>query len=195
MKLVIIKDKLKLVKKLWYIVWATLFVMVILKLTFNYWQPYVIPNEKLQIISDFIDDNAIIKTIIDKFFYSINLYFLILTGIRKWKFNKKYPIIVILLCAVLSALDDLTIYNSLFDSIISIFSLIVFTIIIDKTKWKSILLSFLLSNIFLFLSLWLENVSNVDIKPYIIKLLLNFDYYIMMILNYFIFNLFILRKE
>ena len=60
-----IKNKSKLAIKLFVVVWIVLAVHIALKLTFNYWQPYIIPNDQLQVISDFIDDNRWIRTISD----------------------------------------------------------------------------------------------------------------------------------
>lgn len=189
-----VKNKSRLATKLFIIVWIVLAIHIGLKLTFNYWQPYVIPNDRLQAISDFIDNNSIIKIILDKILYIINVVFMILAGIQEWKFNKKYPIIIILICAILSALNDFTPINQLTDSIISIFTLIVLPLIINKKKWLYVLLTFAFSNIFLFLSLWLEGFVNSNDMQYICKVFLEFDYYIMLVLNYFVFNL-VRKKE
>ena len=188
-KIQIVKDKSRLVKKLFIMVWCVLALHLILKLTFNYWQPYVIPTKQLQVISDFVDNNRWVEAIIDKSFYIFNVCVMVLTGIRKWKFEKQYPVIIIFVCCLISTLDDLTPLNTIIDSIVTIFTLIILPLIIDKKKWLTILLTFALNFIFLYLSLWLEEVSNVDFKPYIIKMFLVFDYYIMLILNYFLFNL------
>lgn len=190
MKLVIIKDKLKLVKKLWYIVWATLFVMVILKLTFNYWQPYVIPNEKLQIISDFIDDNAIIKTIIDGLLFIINGTLIILCSIKRWWFKNKIQSIIIISIITLTYILFSIFGNNSIVILILTFGI---PLILDYKKWKYTLLAFLLSNIFLFLSLWLEGFANSNSMQYVVKVFLELDYYIMLLLNYFVFNL--LKKK
>jgi hypothetical protein len=193
MKSKMVKNKSKLAIKLFIIVWVVLAVHIALKLTFNYWQPYVISNDKLQAISDFIDSHSIIKIISDKIFYIINVVFMILAGIQEWKFKKKYPIIIILICAILSALNDFTPINQLTDTIISLFTLIVLPLIINKKKWLTIILTFAFSYIFLFLSLWLEGFVNANDMNHIISTFLVFDYYIMLALNYFVFNL--LRKE
>lgn len=194
MKDQIIKNKARLSVKLFIVVWVVLLVHVLLKLTFNYWQPYVIPNETLQVISDFIDSHIIIKSIIDKLFWIVGTYFMILAGIRQWKFEKKYPVILILICAFLSAIDDYyQPLDQIIDTIVLIFALIVLPLIIDKKKWLYILITFALNFVFLKLSLWLEGFSTGDNMPYITATFLNIDYYIMLILNYFVFNLF--RKK
>ena len=185
-----VKNKSKLAVKLFIIVWVVLAVHIALKLTFNYWQPYVIPNEQLQAISDFIDDNRWIEIILNYIWYMISGLLLILSGLRYWKFkNKNQFIIVVSLISisfVLLAFFKITTINTLFITII-------LPIIFEKKKWITILITFGLSNIFLFLSLWLEGFINANDMPYLIAMFLNFDYYIMLVLNYFVFNL--TRKE
>ena len=56
----IIKSPTRLVVKLFILVWVFLALHITLKLTFNYWQPYVIPTPQLQAISDFIDNKELI---------------------------------------------------------------------------------------------------------------------------------------
>ena len=46
-----VKNKSRLAIKLFIIVWLVLAIHIALKLTFNYWQPYVIPNETLGAIN------------------------------------------------------------------------------------------------------------------------------------------------
>lgn len=185
-----VKNKSKLAIKLFIIVWVVLAVHIALKLTFNYWQPYVIPNEQLQAISDFIDANRWIEIILNYIWYMISGLLLILAGLRYWKFKNKNQFIIVLslisISFVLLAFFKITTINTLFITII-------LPIIFDKKKWLTILITFGLSNIFLFLSLWLEEFINANDMPYLIAMFLNFDYYIMLVLNYFVFNL--TRKE
>ena len=188
-----INNKSKLATKLFIAVWIVLALHITLKLTFNYWQPYVIPNDTLQIISNFIDNNTIVKMILNKFFWMIGTSFMILASIQEWKFNKKY-LIILLICAVISAVDDFTLLDSIIDTIIMIFTLIGIPLIINKKKWLTTILTFVFSYVFLFLSLWLKGFSKTDDMPYLIAILFNNDYYIMLILNYFVFN-FIKTKE
>lgn len=185
----ILKNPTRVAIKMFILVWVVLLLQAVLKLTFNYWQPYVIPNETMKVISDFIDNNYWISVIIDKSLLIINAMLMVLSSIQEWWFKKKYPIIIILISAVLSFLDDFSPYNAIIDSIISIFVTLALPLIINIKKWKTTLLTFIFSNIFLLLSLWLENTLNVDNLPYIISILLNNDYYIMLILNYIAFNL------
>ena len=191
-----IKDKKRLVIKLFIALWIVLALHILLKLTFNYWQPYVIPNDTLQKYSDFIDKNIILKFIINKGFWIIGTYFMILAGIQEWKFKKIYPIFIIIICAILSAIDNyFNLLDGIVDSVISIFILIIFPLIINRKKWLTILLTFALSYLFLFLSLWLEEFATGDDMNHIVATFLVFDYYIMLVLNYFVFNFIKKKKE
>ena len=179
------------------ILWFLLFLQVVLKLTFNYWQPYVIPTPQLEKISDFIDNNLWLKIIINKILWFIGTYFMILSGIQQWKFKNKKIIIILIVIGLISFINDFIFNNSItiIDFIISIFTLILLPIIINKKKWLTIILTFVLSYVFLFISLWLEGFSKTDDMQYLIRLLFNFDYYIMLALNYILFNLIRIRKE
>jgi hypothetical protein len=150
----------------------------------------VIPNETLGAISDFIDNNRWIQATLNGILYLFNGIILILCGLQRWWFKtKKQTIIVIgaiIIGFILLAFFKIQIINTIFITII-------LPLIFDKTKWKTILITFALTNVFLFLSLWLEGFVNSDDMQYICKVFLEFDYYIMLILNYFVFNF--LRKE
>lgn len=190
-----IKDKSRLAFKLFIMVWIMLIIHITLKLTFNYWQPYVIPNDTLGAISDFIDNNRWLEVIIDKSYYLINGFLMVLSSIQEWKFNKKYPIIILVICAILSSLDDLTPFNAIIDSIITIFASLILPLIINKKKILWTILTFALTNLYLAFSLWLSNFVKTDDMPHIIQTLFLNDYYIMLILNYMLFNFIRIRKE
>lgn len=190
-----LKNKTRLALKMFIILWFLLFLQVILKLTFNYWQPYVIPTPQLEIISDFIDNNLWLKIIIDKIYYVFNGCIVVLCCLQQWKFKNKIPIILIIIGAIISAIDELFWFNNILDSIITILLSIVMPLIINRKKWLYVILTFVLSNIFLFISLWFEEVSKTDNFTYIIKVFFTHDYYIMLVLNYILFNLIRMKKE
>ena len=183
-----IKNKSNLAIKLFIAVWIVLALHITLKLTFNYWQPYVIPNDTLQVISDYIDNNYWLKVIIDKSLYIINGLLMLLSSIQCWWFKKKYPIILILIGALLSFIDDFTPYNTIIDSIITLILCIALPLIINIKKWLPTILTFGFTNLFMALSLWLEGFVTTNDMNYIIKVYLQMDYYIMLIMNYFVFN-------
>lgn len=190
-KIKIFKDNTRIAVKLFIMVWVVLLVHVLLKVTFNYWQPYVIPNEQLQYISNFIDNHKILIIILDGLFYIFNGYIMICCGLQKWHLGKKLNIIVLsmLLLVYLSV-----IFISQSD-LVTLFMAIGLPIIINYKKWFWIILTFIFSNVFIALSLWLEGFTNANDMPYVIATLLNTDYYIMLLLNYFAFNFLKIRKE
>lgn len=184
-----VKNKSKLAIKLFIVVWIVLAVHIALKLTFNYWQPYIIPNEQLQAISDFIDDNRWIRHISDLILYILNGYIMLFCSLQVWHVNKKISIITFFL------LIFSFFFGIFFDrTIMSLFISIIYPIIINRKKWLTALLTFALSFVFLALSLWLEGFVTTNDMQYICKVFLEFDYYIMLVLNYFVFNL-IRKKE
>ena len=184
MKLKMVKNKSKLAIKLFIIVWVVLAVHIALKLTFNYWQPYIIPNEQLQAISDFIDSHRLLKDTIDFIYCYINAIFVVLTGIQLWKFKNKIHYLILFALALMTIISQ----NSIIDTIITIFATIIYPLILDKKKWLYVILTFLFSNIFMALSLFLNGFTKTDCNGSIIDILFMNDYYIMLILNYFVFN-------
>lgn len=184
-----VKNKSKLAIKLFIIVWIVLAVHIALKLTFNYWQPYVISNDKLQVISDFIDANKWIRDISDAITYTFNGYIMICCGLQCWHLGKRKSIIT-LIVLILGFLWVVFIEQNIIAFVLSI----IYPLILNRKKWLTILITFALTNVFMTFSLFLEGFVNADNMPYIIQMFLVFDYYIMLILNYFVFNL-IRKKE
>lgn len=190
-----IKNKFRLSLKLFIIVWIVLIVHVVLKLTFNYWQPYVIPTPQLQAISDYIDGNEWLKIFLNCILYIINAFLMILASVQSWKFKNEIPFITIIICYGISVIDNITPFNTIVDSVLSLFVPIGIPILINKKKWLPAIITFGLSYVFLALSLWLEGFANANNMNYVVALFLNFDYYIMLTLNYFVFNFIREKKE
>ena len=186
----IVKDKTKLAVKLFIAVLVVLAVQVVLKLTFNYWQPYVIPTPQLQAISDFVDNNVWIKNIINTISYFISAILVVLCGVQQYWFkNKKQLIISLVTILICSLLNFIPFVNNITPFITTI----ILPLYINKKKWLFIILTFILSNVFVFISLWLNNFVKTDCNGFIIDTLFMFDYYILLVLNYQLFNL--IRKE
>lgn len=189
----LVKDKTRLTLKIFVIVWIVLIVSVVLKLTFNYWQPYVIPNEQLQIISDFIDNNVWLKTILNGIFYIINATFMLLSGLQRWWFKDKTHTICVYVLLVIGFIS--TFLFPFLTDIVTLLLSLGLPLILDYKKWLYIIITFILSNIFLALSLWLEGFVTSNEMNYVINLFLQNDYYIMLALNYILFNFIRERKE
>lgn len=190
-----LKNKTRLALKMFIILWFLLFLQVILKLTFNYWQPYVIPTPQLETISDFIDNNLWLKIIIDKIYWLFGTFIMILCGIQQWKFKNKKPYIVIGIVCLISIINYFVKFNKIVEITITLFTTIIFPLILNRKKWLWIILAFGFSNLFLSLSLWIEEFARIDNMRYIIKILFTNDYYIMLVLNYILFNLIRMKKE
>ena len=122
-----LKNKTRLALKMFIILWFLLFLQVILKLTFNYWQPYVIPNETLQSISDYIDNHRILKDSIDLVYCYINAVFVVLAGIKVWKFKNKLHYLIIFGLALATIISQ----NSIVDTILTIICTIIYPLILD----------------------------------------------------------------
>lgn len=182
----IINNPKRLVLKLFILVWVFLILQIVLKLTFNYWQPYVIPTPKLQAISDFIDNNRWLEIICNGMLYVINAILMILASIKQWWFKKKWQ--CILTFSIVISVYTLTKFigqNSILTLIVSLG----LPLLLDYRKWLYNILTFAFSNLFMFLSLWLEEFANANNMPYLIAMALNNDYYILLILNYMLFNM------
>lgn len=180
-----IKNPARLAVKVFILIWFFLIVQIVLKVTFNYWQPYVIPTPQLQAISDFIDNNRWLEVIINGILYVINALLIILCGIREWWFKSKKQFIIILSSCVLGFIINLLFPNFVVAFIITIG----IPLILKPKSWLFILLTFIISNVFQFLSLWLVGFTNANDMPYLIAVLLNNDYYILLAINYMMFNL------
>ena len=187
-----IKNKLRLTLKLFLILWFLLFLQVILKITFNYWQPYAIPTQQLEVISDFIDSNKALIVVLDGVFYIFNAIIMILCSIQQWWFKNKKQSIIVISIIILSYIYLIIFGQSTILSIILNFSI---PLIINYKKWLYIILTFIFSNLFLLLSLWLEGFTSSNDMSYIVATFLNIDYYIMLVLNYMLFNFIRIRKE
>lgn len=187
-----LKNKTRLALKMFIILWFLLFLQVILKLTFNYWQPYVIPTPQLEAISNFIDNNRWIRDILDGILYVFNGLIVILTGLQIWWFKNKKQGIIVILIIVLSYLFSVFVKQSTILTLILNFGI---PLIINYKKFIWVVITFAFNNLFLWLSLWLEGFTNVNDMMYIIKVFFQGDYYIMLLLSYILFNFFRIELE
>ena len=188
----IIKNPLRLALKMYILIWVFLILQIILKLTFNWWKPYVIPTEQLERLSNFIDSNRWLEIILNGILYVINGIIFTLCAIQEWWFKKKWQLIFSLIVILLSYIQSIIFGHS---SIISLIVVIGLPFILNYKKWLWIILTFIFSNLFTMLSLWLEGFANTNDVNYIIKILFQFDYYIMLVLNYILFNIIRMKKE
>lgn len=114
-----------------------------------------------------------------------------LCSIKRWWFKSKkqaiFAISLIIIGFVYKIFTNDTIINTLL-------LCIALPLILDYKKWLYTILTFAFTNLFLVLSLFLEGFINSDNMNYVVATFLQIDYYIMLVLNYFAFNL-IGKKE
>ena len=182
----IIKSPTRLVVKLFILVWVFLALHITLKLTFNYWQPYVIPTPQLQAISDFIDNNRWLEIICNGILYTINGLLVVLSSIQQWWFKSKKQMIFTF-GVILTLFATSIIFGQ--SSIATLIVTIALPLILNYRKWLYMILAFIFSNVFTFISFWLMGYSYSGDMPYIINVLSQMDYYIMLTLNYMLFNM------
>lgn len=180
-----IKNKSNLAIKLFIAVWIVLALHITLKLTFNYWQPYVISNETLKNISDFVDNHNWIRTLSDGITYTFNAIVVVLTILQRWWFKSIKQGLIAFPIAILGFVYSLIFNDSTINTIVVT---ILLPLLLNYKKWLNVIINFVLNNVFLLLSLWLTGFVNCDDMSYIIQLMFFCDYYIMLVLCYFVFN-------
>lgn len=180
-----IKNPARLAVKVFILIWFFLIVQIVLKVTFNYWQPYVIPTPQLQAISDFIDNNRWLEVIINGILYTINTTLYMLCCLKQWWFKNKFQSILVVGLSILGFTINVLFPNFIVALILSI----ALPLILKPKNWLYVIICFASINIFQMLSLFLEGFTTADTMPYIIAMLLNFDYYLMLTTLYIGINL------
>lgn len=189
-------NKKKVLTRLIVLCWLTLIICFVVKLLFGNYFAIELNNEKLIIISNFIDDNIWIKNII---YLIINLFtdmiYLLIVCDRN-SFSKKQLIILILILIVLYIPK---IFNNEMLSIIGdcIQAFILPIFFLKPKKWYRIPLGFILDLGFQYLSLITKNIGLKDVsnENFFIAIIFMIDYYIMLILIYLYCNQFRIKKE
>lgn len=194
-----IVDIPKLVRRLWIILWITLFIFVIAKLCFNLWYPIVIENENFIKFGNFIDNNAYLKYIIYALLYLLNGNILFLTYTKKMKHTHILSLIIINFSTI--AFYFIKNFNNLIGCILEISFIIAaiiinvknktFTFVTKKNKVKTILNILIPPLVYLLLNLWQTNITFIrgidkiiSQLPVIINLALQIDYYIFLIITW-----------
>lgn len=175
-------DKEKTVKFLFVSMWITLILMVVLKLTFNYYYPIVIENSKLLEISKYIDEHKWLLYPLDFIIYIINATFISLCAIKeKWFKNKKHILILFISYAILFLLK---IYNTWIAFIFTFVPYIIIPLIITKNKKRWIFIMFILDNLFQILSNFTRGNNLIINETFIINTFMWIDYYLLFIIYY-----------
>lgn len=95
-------NKEKTINFMWWGMWSTLLLMVVLKLTFNYYYPIVIENSKLLETSKYIDNHKWLDYPLRFIVYTINGIFLSLCAIHEKWFKKKWHLILIIIFSTIA---------------------------------------------------------------------------------------------
>lgn len=175
-------NKEKIIKFLWYSMWITLLLMVVLKLTFNYYYPIVIENSKLLEISKFIDEHVWLDILINYILYMCNTIIIYLCSIQeKWFTNRVHMVIILL---VYTLIYPIKIMNDWLGFILILIPYIVLPLFFTRKKKRWIFITFLIDNIFQILSNVARGNSIIINNTFIIERVMLIDYYLMFIIYY-----------
>lgn len=175
-------NKEKTVKFLWISMWATLILMVVLKLTFNYYYPIIIENSKLLEISKYIDDHKWLDYPLRFIIYSINGIFLSLCLLHEKWFRKKWHFIFILISNMITFIFQYINVWLGFAVILIPYILVPFIISTKPKKW--IFITFVLDNVFQILSNFARGNGFIIQNTFFVELFMQIDYYLMFIIYY-----------
>ena len=175
-------DKKKTIKFLWISMWATLLLMVVLKLTFNYYYPLVIENSKIITISKYIDNHIWLLIALQFIPYIFNGFFITLCVLQE-KIKLKDKRIILILFVYIVAYPFKYI-NTWIAFSISLISYIILPLILTKYKRKLIFITFIIDNILQILSNFARGNNLIIQDTFIIELFMQIDYYLMFIIYY-----------
>ena len=175
-------NKEKTIKFLWISMWATLILMVVLKLTFNYYYPLVIENSKILEISYFIDKNPWLDESINFIFYTGNGIMLSLCLLHEKWFKNKLQFILMLGTSSLVFFAKL--YNYALGSVLILIPYIILPIVITEKPKRWIFITFLLDNVFQILSNFARGNTLIICDTALIRKMMWIDYYLLFIIYY-----------
>lgn len=175
-------NKEKTIRFMWYSMWITLLLMVVLKLCFNFYYPIVIENSKLLEISYYIDEHKWLLYPLNFVIYSINGMFLSLCVLHEKWFKKKWHIILIM--SIYSLAYPFKYINTWISLGISLISYIVIPLFISEKPKRWIFITFVLDNIFQLLSNFTRNNNVIIQETFIINTFMWIDYYLLFIIYY-----------
>ena len=130
-------DKKKIYRLLIILSWVVLVFYLLMKLLFGYTLEIVCNNEKILAICNFVNNNIIANYIVCSCFCLLMMYLYYAAILKKFKFNLKETIILIISVFI----SNLLIYSeplSILADIIKLF--IVPMILLGKFKWKNLLI-------------------------------------------------------
>lgn len=182
----------KLIRRIWFLLWILLAILLIMKFCFGIWYPIVINNKSLMSFNDFIRDSWL-RYLILGLFYLLSGNILYLTSSIKKKYNKIIELIFINILIILSFIlkIKIEIVGTIIELIISIAIPMIYLI----KERKCFKLGFRIIYpimIQLLISIWQLNIffiRNIDMNKinndyFIIGFALQLDYYIFLIITW-----------
>ena len=163
--------------------WATLLLMVVLKLTFNYYYPIVIENSKLLEISKYIDNNKWLLYPLDFIIYTINGVFLTHCILHEKLFKNNLKGIIIIM-VVSSIVWIAKFINNEIGSLFIFIPYIILPLILTNKPRKWIIITFVLDNVFQILSNFTRGHEIIINETFLINTFMWIDYYLMFIIYY-----------
>lgn len=181
----------KLIKTIWFLLWAILIAMLVLKKLFNVWYPIVVKWEGFISFCSFIDKNEVLRYFIMFVLYvaSANIMFLTLIKSKTYK-NKLFALILNIIIICCWALKE---FYTVLGMIIEIFYLVIVTSVINikRKTFYPIIFNFIFSFIYFdTIMLWQRNILMIkgindilDTLPFVIILVIQFDYYVFLLIT------------
>ena len=175
-------NKEKTIRFMWYSMWITLLLMVVLKLCFNFYYPIVIENSKLLEISYYIDEHKIIMYVINYLLFVCNTVLITLCCIKEKWYKKKLHLILILITASIGY--PFKYINTWISFAIILIPYIIIPLLITKNKKRWIFITFALDNVFQILSNFTRGNNLIADGTFLIVTFLWIDYYLLFLIYY-----------
>lgn len=162
---------------------ALLFCFVIKLFGGNFFEPYV-NNDKFIAACNWLDDTLWAKYLVSSVVYCIGIYLVYLAMIKKRLFKDWWYILLCLPCSIFKG------FNAYIGAAYDIVLMIVIPLITTKAKrWKQIILGFILVAVFQLISLFTRDIGwYLPSDSMLILLIMQIDYYIMIMLYYLYSN-------
>lgn len=188
-----ILDVPKLIRTIWIMLWVILIILLVFKFCFNLWYPIVIENEAFINICNFIDNHEWLSKTIMLLFYIINLNLLSLINMGKEKYSNILELIIINIIIV--SVFFIKLLNTILGNVLEIlFLFVAFSFVnIKQRNYKNKIIDILIPLImYAVINIWQLSIylvrgldlNALDSMPNLIPYILQFDYYIFLIITW-----------
>lgn len=188
----------KLVRTVWFLLWAILLGLSVIKLLFNQWYPIIVEDTWFIKMCNFIDSNVVLKYGIALLFYLLSVNIIFLTSIKRMWYKRPLDLIIINIIIIFCYFIK-TVNNSVGMLIELAYLIVIPTIITIKTKpyrykWLNIFMPIIIYftlNIWQMNILFIKNIQEIlTTAPTLVCLIIQFDYYIFLIITWIGVNYF-----